>query len=232
VRRGKFALAGLAAAAALAAVSLPLAAPARGDDYASKKIWQLEFEYGMPKRITLGLEPNIENYWYLPFTLKNPDEQDHSFFLEISAVSDKNYTYRNIAQAQVRERVRRRLGIRPGEKFWTAEDVTTAHEPTDVNAPFPRSLDLPVIKAGETVKCAAIFNGWDREMDRLTITIRGLTNDVIVTKTAPHERKLSERVLQLMYERPGDEYYRSEDPVEFVGRQWTTIERTIKTDLE
>lgn len=218
--------------AALGLVLSTAAPRSLADDQTSKKLWMLEFEPGKPKRIQIGKEPNIENYWYLPFTLKNPDAEDHHFFLEITATSDKNKQYRSIAHPIVKELVRRKLGVRKDEPLWSQEELTVAHEPTDPNAPFPRKLDLPVIKAGEAVKCVAIFNAWDREMDFLTIQIRGLTNDVITQKTAPHERKVSERVLLLKYSRPGDEYYRNEDAVEFSGREWTTIERTIKTDLE
>jgi hypothetical protein len=186
----------------------------------------------MPRRVTLGREPFLENYWYLPFTLKNPDEKDHSFFLDITAVSDKGREYRSLGDPLVKEQARKRLGVRKDERLWSQEDFTTNHEPTDPSAPFPKKIDLPVIKAGETVKCVALFRGFDREMDRLTITVRGLTNDVIAKKTGPHERKLSERVLKLHYSRPGDEYYTNEDPIEFVGREWVTVERTVKTDLE
>src|SRR5438876_1016338 len=85
---------------AMIAFGTSFPAPARGDDNTSKKLWQLKFEAAMPKRVTLGKEPNIENYWYLPFTLENEDDQDHSFFLEITAVSDKGPNlahYRSIA---------------------------------------------------------------------------------------------------------------------------------------
>lgn len=231
---GLRALAGLSAAALLACMaSLPT--PARGDDNTSKKLWQLKFEAGKPKRVPLGKEPNIENYWYLPFTLENEDAEDHSFFLEITAISDKgpNFAhYRSIAHPLVKDIVRRKLGIRPDGRLWSQEDFTTAHEPTDVNAPFPRQLDLPVIKGKDKVQCVAIFNGLDREADWVTVSIRGLTNDVIVKKTAPHERKVSERVFQLKYERPGDEYYRNEDSIDYVSHEWVIVERTIKTDLE
>jgi hypothetical protein len=233
---GLRALAGLSAAALLACATLVASAPARGDDNTSKKLWQLQFEpTGIPKRVVLGKEPNIEPYWYLPFTLENTDAQDHSFFLEITAVTDKgpNFVhYRSLGHPLVKELVRRRLGVRPDEPFWSAEDYTTAHEPTDVSAAFPRQLDMPVIKAGQKVKCVAIFNSLDAEADFITISVRGLTNDVIMKKTAPHERKLSERVFQMHYYRPGDEYYRTEDPIEYTGHEWVIVDRTIKTDLE
>lgn len=205
---------------------------ARGDDIASKKIWTLGFEHGEPRRAVIGREPNLENYWYLPFTLRNEDQDDHGFFVEVTATDDKKNEYRSLAQPLVKEIARRRLGIARDEPFFSHEDLTVAHDPTDVNAPFPRKLDLPVIKAGTSARCVAIFKGPSPEADRLTIYVRGLTNDVIVEKTAPHERKLTEQVLEIAYERPGDEFYRTEDPFEFAGRRWVRVERVIKTDLE
>jgi hypothetical protein len=203
------------------------------DDSTSKKIWMLKLEPDRPRTAKLGREPEIENYWYVPFKLTNEDQEDHSFFLEISAKSDKKVETRNLAHPLVKEIVRRKLGIRPDGRLWTADDLTTNHEPTDLNASFPRKLDLPVIKAGETVQCAAIFRGPDPEADRLEVTFRGLTNDVIAEKTGnPNERKLVERALVLSYERPGDEFHRTEDSIVFVGRQWVTLERVVKTDLD
>jgi hypothetical protein len=132
----------------------------------------------------------------------------------------------------VKEIVRRKLGVRKDERLWTAEDLTVQHEPADVTAGFPRKLDLPVIKAGETVRCVAIFRGPDPQADKITVTFNGLTNDVISEKIGPNERKVIERALVLSYERPGDEYYRTQDSIEYVGRQWVTLERIVKSDLD
>ncbi len=215
------------------------------DDYStSKKIWILKLEHGRPERVTLGKEPNLENFWYLPFTLTNEDAEPHSFFLDVTAVSDKDHHYNDLSQPQVKEKVRRRLGLKPTDRLWARDDLTMpAGKPADYGSPLPQPLELslPAIQAGETIQCVAIFHGFDPEMDSLAITVKGLTNDVEVLKTRddetkaelpPHERRVRERVLVLRYERPGDEYYRTIDPIEFVGREWVTVERVIKTDLE
>lgn len=133
----------------------------------------------------------------------------------------------------MKELVRKRLGVRAGDRLLAVDDLTTNHDDQDVKATGRRELKLPILKAGETVRCVAIFRGPDPEADRLSVTFRGLTNDVIAQKTdKPNERKLSERALVLTYERPGDEYFRTQDSITYVGRQWVTLERTIKTDLE
>lgn len=231
--RGSLAL-GAAAVALVAGALSPLpSSGARADDLTSKKIWMLDLEAERPQRVTLGREPYLERYWFIPFTLTNKDEADHSFFLEVTARSDKKVEYRNLADPLVKEAVRKRLGMRAGGRLWTHDDLTTNHEPIDVEAPFPRELKVPAIKAGETVRCVAIFRGPDPEADRLEVAFRGLSNDVIMEKTgAPNERKLTERVLVLAYDRPGDEYHRSSDPIEYAGRKWVTVERVVKTDLD
>jgi hypothetical protein len=206
---------------------------ALADDSTAKKVFILGVEPGKVRTTTIGREPEIERYWYLPFTLVNEDQEDHSFFLEVSAESDKKREYRNLAHPIVKEKARRRLGVREGETFWDAHDLTTNHEPTDTAAAFPRKLDLPVIKAGEKVRCVAIFRGPDPEADKIVVSFRGLTNDVQSIKTGtPNERKLVERIFQLTFERPGDEFYRTDDAIEYVGRQWVTVERTVKSDLD
>lgn len=218
---------------ALLGAGLIATALAVADDSTSKKVWQLKMEPDRVRTCTIGIEPDIERYWYITFTLTNEDQEDHSFFLEVSADSDKKHSYRNLSNPIVLAKVRKRLGFREGDKLWDAADLTTNHAETDVGAAFPRSLDLPVIKAGEKARCVAIFKGPDDEADRITVSFRGLSNDVQSIKTGtPNERKLIERVFQLSYERPGDEYYRTDDAIEYVGHGWVTVERVVKSDLD
>ncbi len=96
---------------------------------------------------------------------------------------------------------------------------------------IPRTINMPVIKAGETWNCVAIFNRWDNEADYLTVRINGLTNDIISKTEKAHERTLTERVLTLKYYRPGDEFWTPEDTMDFVERKWIDVTRTIKSDL-
>jgi hypothetical protein len=224
---------GLASSFASAQEEKPAAGAGEAAPVGSKKIWTLDFEAQRPRRLTLGREPDLETYWVVPFTLTNKDADDHAFFLEVSAKDDKKNEYRNVAQDQVKDVVRRKLGVRKTGVLWTAEDYTVQHEPIEVPPTFPHDMKLPVIKAGESVRCVAIFRGPNVEADRLTVTFRGLTSDVVAAKTdKPNERKVTERALVLDYERPGDEFHRSSDAIEYVGRQWVVLERLVKTDLE
>lgn len=226
----------LALLAALAAACLVWgrAEPARADDDStSKKVWMLKFEHDHPERISIGHEPEIQNFWYLTFTLTNEDPTPHQFFLEIWAESDKGVVQRSIVQPNVLARVRSRLGLRPFDRLWSKRELTTAHPEQPMPPELPTEIRLPTIPARESVRCVAIFEGYPPEMDAMRIMVRGLTNDVIVKKTGrPHERVLGQRVLVLEYRRPGDEFYAQEDPVEFVRRRWEILEDTVKTDLE
>jgi len=205
---------------------------------AIQRVWLLRFEHGKPARVTLGREPSLENYWVLPFTLTNEDGEPHSgFFIDVYADSDKSVHYEDLASPLVKEKVRKLIGVKPGETFWGQEELTSGTQ---------------TIEPGQTVKCVVIFHGYHPEMDRLTITVRGLTNDVHFYKgdeerreaeklgkrgdppqdLPPHRRKVVERALLLKYYRPGDEFYATLDALEFEGREWVTLERIEKTDLD
>lgn len=124
-------------------------------------------------------------------------------------------------------------------KLWGHKEVTTPEEISSVEVrperrPLgkPYKIARPILKAGETRQCVAIFPRLDAEMDRLTISILGLTNDILVEPTEPHTRKVTERLYQIVYERPGDEFHPSLDKISFVKEGWVDRERIIKTDLK
>ena len=125
-------------------------------------------------------------------------------------------------------------------QLWGHRDVTTPETPggTEVTGTGTRPLGQPyeiarpIIKAGETRRCVAIFRGVSKQMDRLTIEINGLTNDIIIEAVADHQRKITEKVYQIVYKRPGDEFYPSMDAMSFVSKGWVDRARTIKTDLK
>lgn len=223
------------AAIGLAVLGFGLASQgeARADDSTSKTIWTLDIKWDHPKRIKLGHEPNVQRFWYLPFTLTNPDSQAHSFFLEVTAVSDKNVKYRSLHDPAVLAKVRRRMGLKPLDRLWSQHELTTAHTREDLPPSQPIELMMPQIPANETVQCVVIFSGPSREMDNLEVRFRGLTNDINIRKTdSPNERILETRELVLAYSRTGDEFYAQQDPIVFKGRHWEIVSETVKTDLD
>lgn len=216
----------------------------------NERIWVLDFKQGAVGRVQLKDDTgDVENYWFLPYTLTNNDDNAHEFFVDVTATSDKGnqeHRYHDSWIPDVYEEVSRILGVREGEQLLSQRELCMPR-PGDQNVP-PSVRDpettktariaLPTIQPGETLRCVALFERFDPEMDRLTIKVRGLTNssiishdDYVAPDSQPHRRVITEAVLQLHYRRPGDEFGHGQDPLEFVGRRWTDETRTIKSDL-
>ena len=85
---------------------------------------------------------------------------------------------------------------------------------------------------GERRRCVAIFHRFDEEMDRLVISIGGLTNDVKSRGVDPHTREITERFYTITYDRPGDEFFTGHDPITQASEGWEIRTRVIKTDLK
>lgn len=204
---------------------------------------------------------DFKSYWYMTYTLVNEDDEDHKFLLDIVAESDKGFAYHDGYHPRVASLIARRSRLEPEELRTSREvslalpreasvkkeaDPETASPQYDDLSPtvkrskpneyaadlrVPRQINLPVLKAGETWRCVAVFDRWDNEFDHLTVRVAGLTNDVVITSERPHERSVTERVLELRYERPGDEFWTPDDLLTFLDRKWVDVIRTIKTDL-
>lgn len=269
--------AGLAFGAALIAGSIALPVSSARDE---KKLFFLEFSHETPQELILEAretaEPDI--FWYMLYTLKNVDAEDHPFFLQITAENNKNVRYRDGYHPMALQRIRQMTGnearvrLKDGTEvtglleknigridvetesgtrsfreeeveevaylLWGHKDVTTPDEIASVpvgkgTRPLgkPFKIARPVIKAGETRQCAAIFRRLDPETDRLTIRLLGLTNDIKVEEAGPHARKVTERIYEIEYKRPGDEFYPGLDRLFLVREAWMDQVRTIKTDL-
>lgn len=222
----------------------------RGDHAAKDGVWFLEFREGPLGRVQIKDDTgDVENYWFLPYTLTNKDKHPHDYFIDITAVSDqgnRQHRYHDMFIEDVYEEVRRILGVREGQQLLSQREVS-APRPGQANV-LPKIGDqattetavisLPTIAPDETLRCVAIFQKFDPEMDRLTIKVRGLTNTSLITNDAyvapegqPNRRVITEAVLTLAYRRPGDEMAHGQDPIEFVGRRWVDETRTIVSDL-
>lgn len=216
----------------------------------NERIWVLDFQQGPIGRVQIKDDTgDVENYWFLPYTLTNHDDNAHEFFIDVTATSDKGnqlHRYHDSWIPDVYDEVSRILGVREGQQLLSQRELCMP-KPGDQNV-LPQISDqrtkdtariaLPVIQPKETLRCVAMFETFDPEMDRLTIKVRGLTNssiishdDYVAPDNQPHRRVITEAVLQLHYRRPGDEFAHGQDPLEFVGRRWTDETRTIKSDL-
>jgi hypothetical protein len=246
------------------------------------KIFFLDFSHEKPQRLIVAhgvKETKPDVFTYMVYTLKNTDDADHEFYLEIHAKTDDGQEVRDGYHPLALQRIREKRGneavvvLQDGSslegsveddgfqlevdsgtsirsvsldevaevqfKLWGHQEVTSPRNPTegatgDAPRPLgkPFAIPRPVIKAGETRECVAIFKGVSENMDRLTVEFVGLTNDVVIETVADHTRKVTYRVFQIVYERPGDEFYPSLDKMTFVRKGWVDREETIKTDLK
>lgn len=236
---------------ALTALGVALLAASTPSLAQGSKIFSLKFEAERPFRIVVGqgTEPR-DTFWVIPYWLENNTGQDRKFWLEITAVSDKNRTYRDNSYGWAYDRIRKHLNLQEDEVLWWHEHVTFAHsedgerqfseapkldkregadsEPKD---DFPIELTLPVIRDGQRVRCVAVFRNLDPEMDRCVVTIRGLNNIRKIEKIEDHVTRVTERVLKLTYSRPGDEFYTPSDIVRFVDKEWADEVYEFRTDL-
>lgn len=230
------------------------------DDETAKEIakksgmWVLKWKHERPRWISLnydlgtednkiptensGASPQLrtENYCYMYYEVSNKDDSDHRFFINITGVSDKKKTYHDVwdsaAFKKIEAILRYRGKIKKGEKLHSQKDITIPTKRADLDAnPATRKLALPVIKAGETKKCVAIFRKLNVELDNLSINVRGLSNDLDIKSKEDHRRTIAEKILQLKYKRPGNEHYTSTKSLKFVSKKWIVKTHQIKTDL-
>ena len=76
---------------------------------------------------------------------------------------------------------------------------------------------------GETRHCVAIFNPLDSEADTITIDLHGLINDIALENLGDGRFRVTERVLRIVFERPGDEFYTSLDQFKLKSKNWITL---------
>lgn len=216
----------------------------------NERIWVLDFKPGPLGRVQIKDDTgDIENYFFLPYTLTNNDDNAHEFFIDITGLSDKGnqeHRYHDLWIPDVYDEVTRILGVREGQQLLSqrelcmprAGEANVLPKIADNRTKETARIALPVIQPKETLRCVAMFDRIDPEMDRLTLKVRGLTNssllshdDYVAPDNQPHRRVITEAVLTLLYRRPGDEFAHGQDPIEFVGRRWTDETRTIRSDL-
>lgn len=215
------------------------------------KVWLIDFKQATVGRVQIKDDTgHSEAFWYLPYTLTNKDSVAHEFFIDITATSDRGkhpFPYHDMWIPDVYAEIRQHLGKREGDQLLSQKDVSMPppgkeNELPEIDDPKTKKtakIALPAIQPGETLNCVAILGPFDRELDKLVIKVRGLTNSSILTKhdyvapkEEPHRRIITEAVLELHYSRPGDEFAHDTDPLVFVRRKWTDVQRTVKSDLK
>ncbi len=216
----------------------------------SEKVWVLDLAPGKLSKVQIKDDTgDVETFWYLPYTITNRDNLPHSFFLDVSAVSDrgrKKFRYHDTWIPDVYEEIRKHMGLREEDQLLSQRDVSMPPpgernelpRVSDVRTKHTAKIALPTIQPGETLRCVAIMEAFHPEMDRLEVHVRGLSNSSLIAHddyTAPdgqpHRRVLKEAVLVLHYSRPGDEFAHGQDPLRYTHRRWIDVERVIESDL-
>ena len=173
--------------------------------------YQLDFEAGQPKVVivtnSLG---KGKPFLYVPFKITNNTGKDRNLTLSILARSD---TKKRIEGKDQKVEVRAVYDAGAMKAILKKERKKKLLSMSGVQG---------VIKAGETKEAVAIFPEPDAEMDRMEFEVTGLVDPIdIVDGKRYYELKL----LSLHYERPGDEFGHTSDPIKFLKKEWVIKER-------
>ena len=187
---------------------------------------RLEFKPGVPHTVTIyagaGGDGDRVSYrrsgrifWYLPYSLKSLSSKKTKFFVTVSAIDDKKVTYSDLILADVEKKIE----SMEQRELWSK---------VDRNKAGARVNEYEEFEPGQSRECVAIFNPIDPEADKITLRVFGLVNDVEMENLSGTKWRISERVLEVIFERPGDEYYTSLDKFNFVGQKWVTESREVE----
>ncbi len=204
--------------------------------------WLLDFKVLEVKPIVVERKSGEGRLdWYVVYAVTNKDAVAHSFDPILSAESDKNVKYTDTRMPETEEAVERKLG----ENFFSANDREKLFPAAERKKALEEIRKLEgearneafrkyqaraqiMINPKETKRCIATFGALDREADFVKIYVRNLTGTIGV-KDKDGKKVLEELVLALGFRIPGDEFGKSQDRFEYIGRQWTKVEREVPT---
>ncbi len=186
-----------------------------------KKLNPLRIKFEKPRTVTIypgddsgvdaaGIPKSGRIFWYFPYTLTNAGDQSEKFFVTVRAKSDKKRKYSDLALAFVEKKVERL-------------ERRKLHSKVDSLASSRSFAAYQDYAAGASRECVAIFNPLDSEADTITIDIHGMVNDIVLENLGDGRFKVTERVLRIVFERPGDEFYTSLDQFKLKSKKWVTI---------
>ena len=152
-------------------------------------------------------------YFYLVYTMENPDSEDHEAYVNVVAESDGKKEYADMYLPSIEKAVEKK----EREPLWGKTDefeILSKRKPED---PKYRYITC---KAKEKRKCVAIFNAIDPNVSKLTIRVYGLSNEIRRVVAADGSVELEERVRELKYDRAGDEYGVVVDSFKLAEAEW------------
>ena len=209
------------------------AATAQDDTDINIDIKQLEFQWEQPKTVVIypgskDIESSPEAsdsgrvYWYLPYRLTYKGKETGRFFVSVRATSDKRRNkvpqYRDLVLPHVEKKIER------------LEQRELISKGDLINAKDADEYRYVSYEPNESKQCVAIFNPLDPEADTIRVYVHGLVDDVKVENLGDGKFRIEERVLQITFERPGDEIYPTLDDIKFVSKKWITLSVTTPNE--
>jgi len=152
-------------------------------------------------------------YWYMVYKLSNPGKEDRDILLSITAQSDGKKEYADLYLPSVEKAIEKK----EREPLWGKTDEFEIVSKRDPKDPKYQYITL---KAGETRKSVAVFNSIDPNASKIVFRIAGLSNEIKSIAKEDGGKELEERIRELRYERPGDEYGITADSFKLVGKEW------------
>lgn len=205
------------------ALTLLVLVPGSGNaqDRSASKLNPLDIKFEKPRTVTIypgndaetnqsGIPRSGRVYWYFPFTLTNKGDKPEKFFVSVRAKSDKNRKYTDLALPDVEKKIER-------------IERRKLHSKVDLLAAGKNLADYQEYGPGETRQCVAIFNPLDSEADTITIDFHGMINDIALENLGDGRFRVTERVLRIVFHRPGDEFYTSLDQFKLKSKSWITL---------
>lgn len=180
--------------AAAVALGLLAVATVGSNEVEAGARWRITFDAGDFANVVTKTAKGGQAQYYLTYKVTNGSKEARKPRVRIELSTDTKKTYRD----RYDPRVTKAVGKATGKKHATASGL--------------RKKDLA---AGGSADGIACFGPIDPHADKLTVRVYGLWDPIYRDKKG---RTWSERrVLVLSFDRPGDEYRRSEDKITYAG---------------
>ena len=206
--------------------SNPLADIDHSDVVVDPSLWILDLEIKKIRTITMLEGPfKGQVFWYLLYNVENKGDEDRATHLSITAKSDRKKSYVDTYVGSVERAVERKVG-RP---LWGRADLVKAQKDRDPKGDGAKTFNYTTFESGKKRQCVAIFNKLDPGANKIVISFRGLSNDFHLITNEDGSREIEERVYQLRYERPADEYEINLDRFHLRKKEW--VKKRVKLTI-
>jgi hypothetical protein len=167
--------------------------------------WELGFKHETPTWAKIKLaEDKTAIHWYMTYTVENKTGAVRKPSVRAEILTDTKKTHRDDSNPLVLSEVKKSLGVK---EIATAGDLKKG------------------IENDATVKCVATFGEVDKHAKKLELRVYGLMDPVTMVKG---KEVYEVKYWQVVYERKGDEFNRTEDPWKVVSSGWKTEEPAAK----